>query len=260
MAVASVDISTTDLNELMKSHTSMLRSFQDCHDLCVQSGLFSDDAIDQIDSCAGDFKQLSQGTVVVVKRIARWLDSMVNFFQNIDGENDPAVSLKRFGGQAKELARCFRVIAQWGRDVSGSFYAMQATTQTEAKRIKRQYREAEEYAEEVEERKEDKLRRARRIRDDARAEEGRWNTALAATWWNPIGLVVTGIGSAVSHSSTAEAEKLEREAADEYRQATRRLEQKRRENDKAQVNGTISNICTTHDIKFLITFTDLAYN
>ena len=235
MAIASVKIPTTDLNELMKSHASVLCSFQECHDLCVKSGLFKDNAIDKIDACAIEFQHLSQNTVVVVKRISRWLDEMVEFFKNIDRESDPARSLKKFGKQAKELARCFKVVAQWGREVSGSFYEMQGITREEAKRIKRKYQEAEEYAEEVEERKDRKLRRARRIREEKSETEEKWDTALAFTWWNPIGLAVSGIGKAVSHTSTVEAEKLEEEAEDEHHRAASELARRQSENQKAQV-------------------------
>jgi len=75
----------------------------------------------------------------------------------------------------------------------------QYDTSQDAKKIKERYKQAKDDAEDKEEKKYEKLRKAAKIREDAEAEEGRWNIALAATWWNPIALAVTGIGSAVSH-------------------------------------------------------------
>lgn len=233
MAVA---VSMHELGDLMVAQTSILRSLDECHDLCVRSQLFSSGTIQKVNSCAVGFKELSTGTIAVVRKISPWCGEIVTFFRNIDGSGNPVATLKQYGRQAKELAECFRLIAKWGRMLSGNFHAMKDYTSQDAKKIKERYKQAKDDAEDKEEKKYEKLRKAAKIREDAEAEEGRWKIALAATWWNPIALAVTGIGSAVSHSSTVDAEKLESEARSEHSRAIRNLEAKTDDYEKAKVS------------------------
>ena len=236
MAEAPSAVSMQELGDLLVAQTSILRSLDECHDLCVRSELFSSGTVQKVNSCAVQFKQLSQGTIAVVRKIGPWLGEMVVFFKSIDRVSSSQVeTLCGYGRQAKDLAECFRMIAKWGRMISGNFHAMKDYTSQDARKIKQRFKTAKETAEEREEEKSDKLRRAEKIRRDAKATEGKWNIARAATLWSPLGLVVTSIGSAVSHSSTEQAEKLEREAEREHSRAVQNLQEKTNDYEKAKV-------------------------
>ena len=165
-------VSIADLNNLIKSHTSILHSFKECRELCVQSQLFSLDTIQQVDQCCVGFKQLSQSTHMVVKKIVHWLDEIILFFRNIDSKNK-IESFKQYSKQANDLAKSFKEIAKWGRDLCGEFHEMKKHTSQDARRIEREHQEAQEYAEKVETRKHNELRRAQKIHESAEAEEGR---------------------------------------------------------------------------------------
>ena len=61
---------TNGLELIWQSHAlyaDILYSFKECHDLCMNSKLFADDIILQVDQCAVDFRQLSLDTVTVAK-------------------------------------------------------------------------------------------------------------------------------------------------------------------------------------------------
>ena len=115
-------------------YADILFSFRECHDLCVSSGLFTKEIILQVDQCAVDFRQLSLDTVTVAKRVSnQWLGSATTFFENIDYVDKPEKMLKLLGNQPRELARCFKVIAAWARDLGGRFYEAQGGIIKEAK-------------------------------------------------------------------------------------------------------------------------------
>ena len=55
-------------------YAEILFCFRECHDICVQSKLFSDETILAVDQCGVDFRQLSLDTVSVAKRVSnQWL-------------------------------------------------------------------------------------------------------------------------------------------------------------------------------------------
>ena len=148
MAVSATNQVTCvdDLNNLMTSHSSILKSFRECYSLCVQSGLFSPDAIQQVSRCSLGFVQLSQGTIAVVSRISYWLESIISFYRNVDHDNNPTETLKCLGREARDIAKCFKVIAQSGRQRSGDFHAMNDRISRDAERIRRQHQKAQDRA------------------------------------------------------------------------------------------------------------------
>lgn len=231
----------SDLDILKKAqalHVNAVTSFRECHDLCVSSNLFSHDTITQVDQCASDFRMLSLNTVTVSERVSGWMSGAITFFKYINNETNLEQKYTKLGRQAKDLAKGFKVIAAWGRDVSGKLHEMQRCLMEEVDEFQQNFLAAKREAELAEERKRNNYQKAAEIRAEAEAEEGRWKTALAATWWNPIGLVVTGIGSAVSSSKTSEALSLERGAEEEHDRAVDRLRKKTREYEKAKVGVT----------------------
>ena len=54
--------------------------------------------------------------------------------------------------------------------------------------------------------------------------------------WNPVGQLVTGIGTSVARSYTVEASELVAEAHDQLRKSQAELDQKKDQNAKAKVN------------------------
>ena len=221
-------------------YADILFSFRQCHDLCVQSKLFKDETILQIDQCGVDFRQLSLDTVTVAKRVStQWLDVAIDFFGNIDEVNDPeerAEMLKLLGGQARELAKCFKTIAAWARDLCGRLHKAQDGTIKEAEEFKRRFQAAQERAEKTKREVQASLDKAAKLRKGTQETEDRWKTARVALSWNPLGLLVTSSGTSIAESKTAEARELEEKAHEELSKAAAELEQCKDQNEKAKVS------------------------
>ena len=217
-------------------YADILFCFRECHDLCVKSGLFKKETILAIDQCAVDFRQLSLDTVTVAKRVStQWLDVAIVFFGNIDDVDDPAEMLKLLGSQAKELAKCFKAIAAWARNLCGRLHQAQDGTIQEAEEFKRKFEEAEQRAEELRKDMNENLEKAAKIRRGAKETEDKWRTSQVWLSWNPIGLAVTGIGTAVAEKATAKARELEDKAREKLRDSEAELKQRKDQNDKAKV-------------------------
>ena len=238
MAYKGDSVGDGGLNVLKKAqalHVDAVSSFRECHNLCVSSKLFSHDTMKQVDQCAYDFRQLSLSTVTVSEKVSGWMSQTINFFKYINSEANPKQKYIEIARKAKDIAKGFKVIAAWGRGVSAKLHKMQGCLNDEVDEFQKEFEAAEREAEYAEQRKREKYQRAARIRADAQASERKWKTALAATWWNPIGLAVTGIGSAVSSSNTSEAVSLEQDAKEEYDRASERLRKRTREYNLAKV-------------------------
>ena len=239
MAVQKKSEVTNGLDLIWESralYADILYCFRECHDLCVSSGLFSNDIILKVDQCAVDFRQMSLDTVTVAKRVSnQWLDTAIAFFENIDDVDDPKEMLILLGNQARELARCFKIIAAWARDLGGRFHQAQDGTIKEAEEFKKRFEAAKKSAEEVEKQAKAQLEKARKHREEAQSTEDKWKTSRIALAWNPIGLAVTSIGCSVAESRRAEASKLEQKANDELRKAQDDLQKKASEKEKAEV-------------------------
>lgn len=233
--------STNGLDLIWESrilYAEILYCFRECHDVCIKSGLFTKDVILQVDQCALDFRQMSLDTVTVAKRVSnQWLDSAITFFENIGDfeKSDRVEMLQLLGGQARELAKCFKVIAAWARDLAGRFHQAQDGTIKEVEEFTKVFEAAVQRAKEVKEQISRELDRAAKIRQEAEETENKWKTAQVAVSWFPVGALVTGIGSAVAEKKTAAASELEREAAAKLRKSEQELNEKRSQQEKAQV-------------------------
>ena len=119
-----------------------------------------------------DFRQLSMATVTVARRVSiQWPDEAIDFFENIDDEENPALALRTLGNQARELARCFHVIAAWARDLCGRFHKAQNGTIMEAEDFKDAFREAETLAVKNERELQSKFEEAKNLREGVEATE-----------------------------------------------------------------------------------------
>ena len=223
-------------------YADILFCFRECHDLCVSSELFTKEIILQVDQCAVDFRQLSLDTVTVAKRVSnQWLDTAIAFFENIDDVDDPKEMLVLLGNQARELARCFKIIAAWARDLGGRFHEAQGGTIKEVEEFKKAFAAAEQRAEEVRKQMAEQHTKAAKLRREAQETEDKWKTAQVAVSWIPIGAIVTGIGAGIAEKKTAEASRIEREASEKLRQSEEELRTKQSQNEKAKVNYIILN-------------------
>lgn len=160
--------------------TPILYCFRECHDLCVKSGLFTNDVILQVDQCA------------IVSN--QWLDSAITFFENIGDfeKTDRVEMLHLLGVQARELAKCFKVIAAWARDLAGRFHTAQDGTLKEVKEFTEAFEDAVQRAQDVKGQISRELERASQLRQKAEEAENQWKTALVEVSWSPIGALVTG--------------------------------------------------------------------
>ena len=237
----TVEISNEDdgLEGICKSqslYASILYSFRECHDLCVSSKLFSEEIIHRIDQCAVNFRQLSMDTVTVAKRVSnQWLNTTILFYRNIDSVKDPKKILLLLSGQARDLAKCFKVIAQWATKLCSKFHKAQNDTIEEAEEFKKKFTAAESQAESAKKIAEDELDSAKSLYSGAKETADKWKTAQVATSWIPIGFIVTSIGSSVAERKRLEASKLERQASERLHEAEEELKKRKSEKDKAEV-------------------------
>lgn len=226
---------TNGLDLIWKSralYAEILFCFRECHDVCVQSKLFTNDIILQIDQCAVDFRQLSFDTVTIAKRVSnQWLDGAITFFENIDDVDDPKERLQLLGDQARGT-KCFKLIAAWARNLALRFHEAQDGTIKEVEEFIREFEVAVQRAESVKKQAEEKLSKARHAAQDS--EDSR-KTASVALSWIPVSFLVTGSGMAIAEKKTAEATQLEARANEELRKSEHELEKRKSQNEKAKV-------------------------
>ena len=235
--------------------SEILFCFRECHDICVQSELFSDVTILAVDQCAVDFRQLSMDTVLIAKRVSnQWLDVAISFFENIDDAENPQEMLKLLGDQARELAQCFKLIAAWARDLGGRFHEAQDGTIKEAEEFKREFSAAVERAESVKKQAEENLDKAKKLHKEAQQSEDTWKTWKVALAWIPISFIVTVPGTAAAEKETAEASKLEAKASKKLRENEQELEKRMSQNEKAKVRKPIASYTGTYILSYVASY------
>ena len=228
----AVQQETYGLDLIWKSrvlHAEILLCFRECHDVCIQSKLFTNDIILQIDQCAVDFRQLSFDTVTIAKRVSnQWLDGAITFFENIDDVDDPKEMLQLLGSQARGN-ECFKLIAAWAKNLALRFHEAQGGTIKEVEEFRMQFEAAVQRAESVRKQAEEKLSKARQAAQDS---EDSWKTASVALSWMPVSFLVTGPGMAIAEKKTAEATQL---ANEELRKSEHEFGKRKSQNEKAKV-------------------------
>ena len=235
-------------------YAEILFCFRECHYVCVQSKLFTDDTILAVDQCAVDFRQLSFDTVSIAKRLSnQWLDVTITFFENIDGVKNPQKMMKLLGAQALELAQCFKLIAAWARDLGGRFHEAQDGTIKEAEEFKRACAAAVERAEKFRKQAYENVKKAKKRRQEKQQTEDTWKAWKVDLAWVPISLFVTGPGTAAAEKRTAEASKLEAKANEELRRNERELKERKSHNEKAKVRSCIRSYCCNGTYSYLVT-------
>ena len=143
--------------------------------------------------------------------------------------------LKLLGDQARELARCFKLIAAWARDLGGRFHQAQDGNIREAEEFKQEFAAAQKRAKSVRAQAQKNVEKAKKFLKEARETEDRWKTFKVALAWAPISLVVTGIGTYLAEQRTAEASKLEEKSNNELRKTEQELEKRKSQNERAKV-------------------------
>ena len=216
----------------------IMYKFKECHDLCEKSGLFSSQVTLKVDSCAVGFRQMCVKTVAVAEVFSyQWVDSTIKFYRSVrsGSRSNAEKTVVLLGKQAKEISKMFQIIADWARDLSRQFYEVQDDIRDEADEFTERCEEAVEDAETARTYRARQRNRAAYLRREAQNTEGNWKTAQAALFWNPIGLIVTSIGSAVATDKTDEARRLENEAEDKLRVAERNLSRRETDEERAKV-------------------------
>lgn len=217
-------------------YAEILYCFRECHNVCVGSGLFTKEIILQVDQCAVDFRRMSLDTTTVAKRVSnQWLDVAITFFENIDDIDDPKEMLQLLADQARDLARCFKLIAAWARDLGGRFHKAQDGTVKEADEFKAVFQASQESAENAKAQAEKALKSATKRREEAQDTEEAWMISAISLSWCPVANIVTGIGASVAGSSVTKARELEEKAAKELREAKVKLEKMTSDNERAKV-------------------------
>ena len=218
----------------------ILFNFRECHDLCVNSGLFTNDVILQIDQCAVDFRQMSIDTVAIAKRMSVvWLDTAIMIFENIDDIDDPKEVLSVLGTEAGELAKCFHVVAALARDIAARFHHAQGGTIKEAEEFKKSFEKAQESASNVKQQLEKHHAKVQYLHWEAESRQESWEIARIALAWLPPAFITTTIGCKFSEMRRVDAQDIERRAAEKLRKSEEELRKKTAENEKAKVKSAL---------------------
>ena len=216
--------------------------FRECHDLCEESGFFDHDAIVKVDECAVDFRRLSLDSVSVAKRVSdQWLDTALITFENIQDIENPKAMFELLGDQAKELSRCFKVIASWARDLAARFHAAQNCLMKEADEFKRYYenvyKEAEAELRDLQWKMQE-IEASQQL--DKRVDKGS-SKRKEATYFNPFKFFKRRAGSSRGSSDSVKAnnrlkpEQLKQEEDAAVQEAREKLQGKRTHNERAKV-------------------------
>jgi hypothetical protein len=222
--------------ELRVVFADIMHSFRECHDLCIRSGLFSEEAILKIDECALEFRHLTHSAGIIAKQVSnQWLSSTISFFENIDDYNDPKAMLVRLGTQAKELARCFQVIAAWARDLAGRFHDAQRSTSEESAGFTDRFEQAVQSASTTKSQLEEDLRKARVYREGVEDTRDDLRTTTLALIWFPFASIATGSGWAAIQHKLEDAREMEDETYRKLQNAQTDLEQKISQKEKAEL-------------------------
>ena len=213
-------------------HLDFIRSFQVCHDLCKQSGFISRATSTKVDMCAVDFRHLSSTTGTILSKVSHWLDGTITFFEDLSKgtsvTREEVQQFVKYGKQAKELAKSFKVLAAWGRDLSGKLHLMQEETKKEI--MTEQTKTEKEQLKAVH----DAKAKREKLEDAMELRENTETVQFLVPAFAAMG-ISTHAGLMIQASQSDEARKIEKQAANEYRTAIMELRKKASENDRTQV-------------------------
>ena len=214
----------------------ILSNFRECHDLCVSSKLFDDDAIFKVDQCAVDFRQLSLDSVSIAKRVSnQWLDTALVTFENFKDLENPQDMLELLGKQARELSYCFKVIAAWARDLGERLHQAQDGTIREAEEFKKVFEMAIRCGEdELRQLKGDEEKVLKRCDEREKAVSSLESKLRDAYSINPWKLVWSYQLSS-AESDLLEARKSKETVLNNLRKAEKELQERSRKSGKAKV-------------------------
>ena len=127
------------MSEWQEKCGEILSSFREFRYLCKKSGLFTEDTIMQVDKCAVDFRQLCFEIVTVTKQVSDvWLETAINLSESIDKFAKPKEILIVLTDKARDLAKCFKIVATWAKDLAGRLHL----AVKEAERFKKVFKDA----------------------------------------------------------------------------------------------------------------------
>ena len=234
-----IDTGLDIIRQSQAVHLEFIQSFQVCHELCKRSGFISPATSSKVDKCAVDFRHLSSTTATILSKVSGWLDATITFFNHLSQSttitSDEEQQFVRYGKQAKELAKSFRVLAAWGRDLGGKLHEMQQVTKEEIRSEQTKTEKAQLKAVLDAEEKRERLEDAMQDRESAETLDFIGPTFAAMSISPGFGALTPALMLQASMSSrSAEARKMEKQAANEYRTAIIELRKKASENDKTQ--------------------------
>lgn len=212
-----------------------LSMFGESHKVCVSSNLFSNTNILKIDQCAVDFRQLS-GTVEVATGVSeQWLKKVIDLFENIENVEDQSKILVLLGKQARSLAICFRLIAAWGRDLSGRLHSAKISTAKEAEEFKRGHQLAYTLANDDKLKADKSLKSAKNLRETSESTANTWKFARKVLAIIPVSLIITQPGVSLSQQWATDALEAEQKAKRKLEDSIARLNSARIHQEKAEV-------------------------
>ena len=181
------------LNHAKELFSAGLSQFQANHEMCVNSGLFSQKAILEMDTCAISFRSLVRTSATKITSASiEWIDNFVRFCRVIHqlGHDYALRRLKDLGEQAKQVGRVFQVTAAWARDTAGRLHQAYMDTERETKNVVQKYKEKEREAQLAVDQANKSLKQAQDSYSSAIAEEHHLAKLRIALCWNLIALGV----------------------------------------------------------------------
>lgn len=177
------------INNSKALFSNIMYNFREVHDLCKDSGLYSQESLLEIDTVAINFRQMGQDTATVARVVAdQWLSTTIALYGTIDELDMASLQTKfgKLGGQAKELSDLFRVIARWASWITVQFHEGQTDTVKEADEFKAKFASALKEAERAAKQAKSTVERAQAKLKQAKASSNHWSTVAAGTSWIPF--------------------------------------------------------------------------
>jgi hypothetical protein len=217
-------------------YADSLYHFRECHDLCVQSGLFTKPEVLEVDVCAINFRELGLESVTVAKMTSvQWLDSVIMLYKNLGtlAESDIKSMQDLLSGQARELSSIYTVIAAWSKSITGQFLKANADITKESGVFKQRFQNALDKAKKIEEAANKQAEAAAKALKEIQNHGKKLHPSrltLPLTPFSPL----TNIGKAVT-DGVAEARKLDELARKRLLEAEEKLKEAEKNNQKAKV-------------------------
>ncbi len=221
---------------------SILLSFRNLYDLCLESRIFSRETIDYIATLALTFQHLGSESAAAAKRTASsdYFDEVITFYHRVveyvlTNKKGMKEKLIFIGEQAKVIGKIYKVITAWGSWIAAQCHECLREAMNEINEYKEKHADVLRKAKIERDAVNDIVEKAKAELKSAKSSAEHWQRVAAATSWIPFANIGTASKARSEISNYKDAKAKEKEDEKLFSRATQNLRKAQRDDERALV-------------------------